>query len=73
MFSTDLVCLHFKTWDHTEGTGQTGQDGQVINLDLPNVHFVLYMDAKGCVMLSLDQYTMSSDQPWPCDCPYMVY
>ena len=54
MFSTDFVCFYFKTWDQTQGTGQTGHDGQVINLNLPNVHLLLYMDVKGCVMLNLD-------------------
>ena len=43
--------------------GQTGEEGQVINLDLPNAHFLPYMDVKGVVMLSLDLHTMSTDQP----------
>ena len=47
MFSTDFGCFHFKTWDQTEGTGQTGQEGQVMKLDLPNVHLLPYMDVKG--------------------------
>ena len=41
---------------------QTGQGGQVINLDPPNVHFLPYVDVNGCVMLSLDLHTMSADQ-----------
>ena len=73
MFSTDFRCFHFQIWDQTEGIGQTGKEGQVINLDLPNVHFLPYMDIKGCVMLSLDLHTKSADQPWHSDCPYMVY
>ena len=45
------------------GIGQTGKEGQVINLDLPNVHFLPYMNVKGCVILSLDLHTESADEP----------
>ena len=55
MFSTDFVCFYFKTWDQTEGTGQTGKESQVINLDLPNVHLLPYMDVKG----------VHHAKPWP--------
>ena len=41
------------------------QGGQVINLDLPNAHFLPYRHVKGCVKLSLHLHTMSADQPWP--------
>ena len=44
MFSTYFRCFHFQIWDQTEGIGQTGKEGQEINLDLPNVHFLPYMD-----------------------------
>ena len=47
MFNTALRCFHFKIWDQTEGIKQTGKEGQVINHDLTNVHFLSYMDIKG--------------------------
>ena len=63
---------------------QTGEEGQVINLDLSNVHFLPYMDVKGfvscspltltpCQLTSLYLPSKSADQSWPWDCPYMVY
>ena len=42
---------------------QTGEEGQMINLDHPNVHYLPYMDVEGGVMLSLNLHTMSADQP----------
>ena len=55
MFSKDFRCFHFQTWDQTEGTEQTGKEGQLIKLDLPNVNFLPYMDIKG----------VYHAQPWP--------
>ena len=51
MFSTDFRCFHFQIGDQTEGIGQTGKEGQVINLDILTAHFLPYMDLNGCGML----------------------
>ena len=63
MFSTDFGCFHFQISDQTEEKGQTVQEHQVTNLDLPNVHFFHIWILRGHVMLSLDLHTKSADQP----------
>ena len=65
MFSTDFVCFYFKSWDQAEGTEQTGQGGQVIDHDLPNVHFIPYMDVKGVCLAQPWPSHHVSYQPWP--------
>ena len=55
MFGRDFRCFHFQIWDQTEGIGKKGKGGQLVNLDLPNVHFLPYMDIKG----------LCHTQPWP--------
>ena len=65
MFSTDFVCCHFKTWDQTEGTGQTVKGVRWSTLTfLMSIYFHIWM-LRGCVMLSLDLHIMSADKPWP--------
>ena len=41
---------------------QKGEEGQVISLDLPNVHFLPYMDVKGDVMHIYSQRSNNSLQ-----------
>ena len=62
MFSTDFRCFHFQICEQTEGIGQTGKEGQMINLDLPNVIFFHIWILRGSGMLSLDCHTESADQ-----------
>ena len=47
MFQTDFKYFNFKFETRLRDMGQIGKEGQVINLDLPNVHFLPYMDVKG--------------------------
>ena len=42
--------------------GQTGQEGEVTNLDLPMSIFFHIWILRGCIMFSLDIHTMSADQ-----------
>ena len=64
MFSTDLVYFHFKTWDQTEGTGQTGKVVRWSTLTfLMFIYFHIQM-LKGCIRLRLAFHAMSADHPW---------
>ena len=44
--STDFRCFLFQISDGNGGMGADRQGGQVTSLDLPNAHFLPYMDNK---------------------------